>query len=564
MACGLGYLVRTMRGLYLRPETTLPPKARLGRGALAGLALFGFLFAGSSIAVGEEAHLQKASASFVRPVGSHDAALLGVAFDELLDGKGEGILLAETDIDAYRALFTAQAKAEWAKADAALAKVEDRRLVGHVLAQRYLHPTAYRATYDELKAWLASYGDQPEATRIHSLALRRQPRGENSPATPVASQGLQGGLRAAAAMASTDSPMWRAGLTAWQARDYQQALIQFQQLARSNDASPWDQAAGAFWTARCLARLHRPAEVSQWLSRAAAHPRTFYGLIAIRQLGEEASLNWAMPDLTGDHLAALAEIPAGKRAIALLQLGQADLAEAELRRIQPKGHDKVEEALVALAGMADMPNLALRVGTAVSAPGGALYDAAIYPLPRWQPEGGFEVDRALIYALVRQESRFEPSARSRAGATGLMQLMPVTASFVSGRSFTSDNASQLHDPQLNLTLGQQYVSHLLERPEVDGNLFYMLAAYNSGPTQVARWKRGMGLTNDPLLFLESLPASETRDFAERVLANYWIYQLQLDKNTPSLDAVAAGNWPLYSPDEDNVLQAADASPATLH
>jgi soluble lytic murein transglycosylase-like protein len=564
MACGLGYLVRTMRGLYLRPETTLPPKARLGRGALAGLALFGFLFAGSSIAVGEEAHLQKASASFVRPVGSHDAALLGIAFDELLDGKGEGILLAETDIDAYRALFTAQAKAEWAKADAALAKVEDRRLVGHVLAQRYLHPTAYRATYDELKAWLARYGDQPEATRIHSLALRRQPRGENSPATPVASQGLQGGLRAAAAMASTDSPMWRAGLTAWQARDYQQALIQFQQLARSNDASPWDQAAGAFWTARCLARLHRPAEVSQWLSRAAAHPRTFYGLIAIRQLGEEASLNWAMPDLTGDHLAALAEIPAGKRAIALLQLGQADLAEAELRRIQPKGHDKVEEALVALAGMADMPNLALRVGTAVSAPGGALYDAAIYPLPRWQPEGGFEVDRALIYALVRQESRFEPSARSRAGATGLMQLMPVTASFVSGRSFTSDNASQLHDPQLNLTLGQQYVSHLLERPEVDGNLFYMLAAYNSGPTQVARWKRGMGLTNDPLLFLESLPASETRDFAERVLANYWIYQLQLDKNTPSLDAVAAGNWPLYSPDEDNVLQAADASPATLH
>lgn len=488
-------------------------------------------------------------------MGDRQGAFLALALESLVP-ENSHILLSSEDATRYRSIFEAQSRSDWGAADKAMAALKDDRLIGHVLAQRYLKTGTPQASYDDLKTWLTRYADLPEADRIHALAMNRKPTGERL-ATPVAERGLLGGLPAAATMSSGNYAAWRAGLAAWKDRNYQQALSSFEHLAHDEKASPWDQAAGAFWAARCLTRLGRPAEVTPLLTRAAVYSRTFYGLLASRQLGIESTLNWNTPELTAAHLTALDNRPSGHRALALLQIGQFDLAEAELATLHPEGNDHLEEALVAVAAAAKLPNLALRVGTSVSAPNGDLYDAALYPVPRWQPEGGFEVDRALIFALVRQESRFESDAASHVGATGLMQLMPATASFISGRRFDQNNLSELRDPELNLTLGQRYVSHLIDQPELENNLFYLLAAYNSGPTQVARWRRDMGVTNDPLLFIELIPAEETRDFVERVLANFWIYSLQLDKATPSLDATAAGDWPLYTPPEEQIVRIAN-------
>src|SRR5690606_36576518 len=97
-----------------------------------------------------------------------------------------------------------------------------------------------------------------------------------------------------------------------------------------------------------------------------------------------------------------------------------------------------------------------------------------------------EVDRALVYAIMRGESSFNPDVRNGSGAAGLMQLMPATARALAGRPL---HAYTLADPETNISLGQRYISHLLADGAVAGNLIFMAAAYNAGPGNVAKWQR---------------------------------------------------------------------------
>ena len=155
---------------------------------------------------------------------------------------------------------------------------------------------------------------------------------------------------------------------------------------------------------------------------------------------------------------------------------------------------------------------------------------------------------ALVYALTRLESNFDASAVSGAGARGLMQLMPVTAGFVLGQPnrFAGD-ASALHNAGLNLELGQRYLSYLATEPAVNGDLIRLLASYNAGPTAVDRWKPD----GDPLLFIESLPNDETREYVHRAFTYLWVYSQRLGVPSPSLVALADGRWPIFA-DEQGV------------
>jgi len=148
---------------------------------------------------------------------------------------------------------------------------------------------------------------------------------------------------------------------------------------------------------------------------------------------------------------------------------------------------------------------------------------------------------------MRQESAFKTKAKSRDGARGLMQLMPRTASFIArDRSLRGRNRGALFTPELNLDLGQRYLKHLMETEGVEENLVMLAAAYNGGPGNLRKWLRRMKRTDDPLLFVESLPSRETRKFIRRVLGNFWIYRDRLNRQSPSLDAVAVGQWPHYT------------------
>ncbi len=137
----------------------------------------------------------------------------------------------------------------------------------------------------------------------------------------------------------------------------------------------------------------------------------------------------------------------------------------------------------------------------------------------------FGVDKLLLEALMREESRFSADDVSSAGAVGLMQLMPDTARWVAEQvepvEFT---AERIAEPSVNIALGAWYIRHLLDR--FDGNLVYAIAAYNAGPGNVDKWVRARDdKTRDVDAFIEAIPFEETRGYVKRVLRSYAAYTM---------------------------------------
>ncbi len=341
----------------------------------------------------------------------------------------------------------------------------------------------------------------------------------------------------------TEAPhaAWVGGIAAWKLHNYRHAADLFGTVADSKRSSAWLKSSGAFWASRAYNRIGQPSKADRYLDIAAEYPRTFYGLIALRSQGRDYDFNWDKPDLKSKHKKSLENSPAvqeavrlsknGKMADALAQLGKSGWLDGGLKQEQLLGYILGEDA----------PALALHLGRQTKNKHGEFYDVALYPEAPWDPAKGYEVDRALVNALIRQESRFNPQAVSSSGARGLMQLMPSTASYMAKGIDVS-----LTHPETNISVGQQYVRHLLMDPSVNNDLFYMAIAYNAGPGNLARWKKQLKGVNDPLLFIESIPSAETRAFVERVMVNYWIYRIRMGKDNPSLDAVASGERSQYT------------------
>jgi soluble lytic murein transglycosylase len=335
---------------------------------------------------------------------------------------------------------------------------------------------------------------------------------------------------------------WITGLAQWRLGKPELARRHFEEVAKSAEAQDWLSAAGAFWAARANLVSRRPEAVNHWLELAATSSRTFYGLLARATLGHETQFSWEVPPFTESDADLLMRIPAARRALGLLQLDDSSGAEAELRKLYPNAGKGVRHSMLVLAYAGKMPALAVSMGGSLPRENGRIHDAAAFPVPDWAPKGGWKIDKALVFALVRQESSFNPHARSGAGAAGLMQLMPATAAAIGGKGARE----RLHDPEHNLALGQRYVGKLLAEEPVNGNLLMMSAAYNAGPGNLGRWLSGMRHNDDPLLLIEGIPSRQTRAFVQRVMTNYWIYQNRLGQQTDTLEAVASGEWPLYS------------------
>jgi soluble lytic murein transglycosylase-like protein len=354
---------------------------------------------------------------------------------------------------------------------------------------------------------------------------------------------------------------WEAGLAAWRLGRWEEARQHFEALVRGPVRSPWIRSAAAFWAARVAIVQHRRDRETYWLGVAAEAPRTFYGLIALRLLGQSPDFDFESDPFTVLDAAAVTSLDAGRRALALLAVGERGRAVAELRALAQRDSPALLQALLGLAARANLAAFSLELAGTLAESDGRTHDAALYPVPGWTPLGGFAVDRALLFALMRQESLFVPRVASTAGALGVMQLMPATAEAMAARAGVSlarsggaQEAKALADPELNLTIAQAYVRELLREPGIRNNLILFALAYNKGPTAAGRdAELAATFRRDPLLFLESAPSQQTRQFTKHVLTNYWIYRLRLEQPTPDLDALAAGKWPTY--------MAFDASPA---
>ena len=545
----------------------------------------------------------------------------------------------------YREIFDFQEKGAIEKANQKIKDLNNPLLIGHILAQRYLHPAAYKATYKELHEWMDRYADHSQAQKIYKLALSRKPMGFGEHLKkPVSQDRIAGNLeaesrqsklykskksRTASQTKRTDKlfrdirrhvsrreptlalnilstnyavqfiddveydqlhahiaagylfagkreqaaqlsqaslkrsgsyvPLagWVRGLAHWQEQNYGEAASAFEMAARSPYASGWLVSAAAYWASRAHMRSGNIALVEKLLELSATYPRTFYGLIATRSLGRINKFDWSVPTLKRKHIKFIEETAQGRRAAALIAAGQIDLAESELRNINPGRSIDKQEALLAYAHHHHLPALSMQLGNAFNTPKGGFYDAALYPVASWKPKSGYRIDQALIYAIIRQESRFRVSAQNPSGATGLMQLMPATANYIAGTSIY-ENASgqhQLKNPEMNLDIGQAYIERLLNHKSVGQDLLSLAIAYNAGPGNLSRWKAERSDMLDPLLFIETIPYNETRAFVERVLSNYWIYRMRLKQDTPSLDAVAQGKWARYAAQDNGSREA---------
>ena len=344
---------------------------------------------------------------------------------------------------------------------------------------------------------------------------------------------------------------WTAAMTAFTRGDMAEAARRFELVADASPdrASSWTLSAGSFWAARANLLAGNPQKYAPYLKRAALHGSTFYGLIAQKALGMQIQPDFEVPPLDRRRTDLLRNDRAARRALALLQLGATTAAERELFAASIDNDPRYVEAVMALALKAQLPALAVRVGNANWDQRHNIkgFDGGMYPIPPWQPSSGAVVDRALVYAFMRQESAFNPKARSVVGAMGLMQLMPATARAVSARYAPETAGANPWDPSVNMSLGEAYISMLLN--ETDGNLVRTTAGYNGGPGNVMRWDNSLNASQDPLLYIALIPLHETRDFVQRVLTNYWIYQIRLGQPTPSLDQVASHDWPRYTPQD---------------
>ncbi|MEQ8327283.1 MAG: lytic transglycosylase domain-containing protein [Parvibaculum sp.] len=345
---------------------------------------------------------------------------------------------------------------------------------------------------------------------------------------------------------------WYAGLASWRMENYATAARHFERLATAPRVTLWSKSAGGFWAARAYLADGKPEKVAPLLELAADTGATFYGILATRQLGRELKIDWIEPRLDEASFRALTETEAVARAVALMQVGKRNMAREELLRAHALVDPSLDQALIALATAYDLPAVELQVANAAHLPamgtrGGRIaLNAGLFPVPAYKPSTGYKVDRALLLAFMRQESKFQPDATSWAGARGLMQIMPATASHITqDRSLARGNRDKLLDPTFNLTLGQDYLTELMGSGEPYGNLFMLTTAYNGGPGNLSRWLASMDFKGDPFLFIESIPAAETRGYIERVVTNYWIYSERLGQPVGSLDASAAGTWPVY-------------------
>ncbi|MCF4165124.1 lytic transglycosylase domain-containing protein [Zavarzinia compransoris] len=338
---------------------------------------------------------------------------------------------------------------------------------------------------------------------------------------------------------------WTAGLAAWRLGETAQAGIHFAALAESENVSAWVVSAAAFWAARADLVAGRPERVLEHLTIAADYPNTFYGLMATRLLGRDIAATPQLDQIDARSLNALAFDPAVQRAAGLAAVGEMDLASAELGMLRNSMSPTETSGIDALAVRLGLVDPVGRGGR--------------YPVPPWRPSQGLRIDRALLFAFAKQESGFNTRARSPVGAIGLMQLMPSTARIVADRRGIDlgRKLEHLTDPGTNLSLGQAYIEMLMANEGVGSNLFLVAAAYNAGPGAAIAWQKTVKYNGDPLLFIESIPAGETRLFIERILANFWIYQARLGQTLETLDAAAAGSWPIYVPQDREAIRVSE-------
>lgn len=285
-----------------------------------------------------------------------------------------------------------------------------------------------------------------------------------------------------------------------------------------------------YWLGRAYKAQGRDSAAEEQFRKIVGQPN-FYGVLAAEELGGRAKVPAQASPATPDEIRAVEKQPGIRRALAMYRL--------ELR---PEG---VKEWSWALRGMSDRQLLA----AAEIAQRNQIIDRSISAADRTKDEHNYKLrfptphadkimthsdrqnlDKAWVYGLMRQESRFVTNAKSNVGAAGLMQVMPATGKWVANKIGVKLAPGDLHNPDTNVMLGTTYMRLVLE--SLDNHPVLASAAYNAGPGRARKWRDVKPL--EGAIYAETIPFSETRDYVKKVMSNAVFYQTVMTGNTPSL------------------------------
>ena len=305
----------------------------------------------------------------------------------------------------------------------------------------------------------------------------------------------------------------------------------------------------AYWQARAAEAGGAGEDARLFYKRAADQPTTYYGQLAQSNLGQPVSLRTVDPLTDEARRAFEALVPV--QGIKLLQeIGENDLALGLYADLAQALNDPGQlDALASLASSQKNARAILAVGKIASQRGFPL-DQHAYPvegIPEFDPVGD-EVEPAMVYAIARQESAFNPRAVSSAGARGLMQLMPATAKRTAQRFGVGFDLDRLvQDPAYNAKLGSAHLGELME--DWKGSYILAFASYNAGGGNVKKWIDAYGDPRksqvDVVDWVERIPFYETRNYVQRVMENLNVYRQRLNERTPLAPATADATKAAY-------------------
>jgi peptidoglycan lytic transglycosylase len=316
--------------------------------------------------------------------------------------------------------------------------------------------------------------------------------------------------------------------------DAKLALGHFRALAAAADG-PLSRARGQYWVGRAHEALGEQAEAREHYRAAAAYFGTFHGHLARLKLDPNAATLKITPPATPtpEEIARINGSDA-VQAIVVAHKAGLDISLARAFFVHLRRNLKSEAELAMIAHLAEAigdTQGAVRIGKAGIARGMNLvyYAYPIHALPQYKPLRK-PPEPAMILGIARQESEFDTTTRSGAGARGILQVMPVTARHVCRDYKIKCRISRLmKDPAYNTMLGSAYIADRMA--EFDGSYVLTLAGYNAGPGRTRQWIKEFGDPRDrkvdPLDWIYRIPFEETRKYVQKVLSNIQVYRARL-------------------------------------
>jgi soluble lytic murein transglycosylase len=283
-----------------------------------------------------------------------------------------------------------------------------------------------------------------------------------------------------------------------------------------------------YWRARALGHAGQPLEANALLA-SLSNEFNFYGQLAAEDLGNTISAVPRTYQPGMRDVEAIAEDPGLQRALAFYRNSMRYEGALEWAWTVRDYDDRKLLAAAALAAQNEWYERSIHTAERTR----ILHDFALrFPAPyrdvMREYTDELELDEAWVYGLVRQESRFVVTARSSAGAGGLMQLMPSTAKWIAKRlRLKNYNKKQLNIVDTNISMGTYYLREIMD--SLDNHPVVASAGYNAGPRRAARWRGDRPLAGE--IYAETIPYPETRQYVKKVMSNT-MYYARLFQQTP--------------------------------